>query len=358
MAETMYDYYQSQPQYMKRIVAKKDALFGAFGEFYAKAAPDRVYLCGSGSSYHASEASQEFMEVILGVEVSVIVPSQYRSLGSARPLVIAVSQSGRSINTLSALRDMKEKGAALASLTGWADSPIGRAADCSVALDIDEELVSPKTKGFTATIASLYLMTLAAGLASGSISRAEYDKWLEAIAASVEAGEDNQRACKEFFDRHLESLKKAKSYLFVGKGIGARVAGEAALKVLETIYVPSSAYEFEEYLHGPIYYMEKGMALFITLPEDEDKERAIRLSDMIRDISPNVYLVSYDQRLKGDNILNLRAADSYYMIPFSAVFPGQLVSSLIPAEMGITEHPIVRKLFDAMSIKTALPPRE
>jgi len=102
MAETMYDYYQSQPQYMKRIVAKKDALFGAFGEFYAKAAPDRVYLCGSGSSYHASEASQEFMEVILGVEVSVIVPSQYRSLGSARPLVIAVSQSGRSINTLSA----------------------------------------------------------------------------------------------------------------------------------------------------------------------------------------------------------------------------------------------------------------
>ena len=357
MAPTMYDYYKSQPRHMKHIVDNAGGLFDGFAAFYAETAPDRVYLCGSGTSFHAGNSAQDFMEMILGVEVGVMVPSQARAPRGGRPLVIAISQSGRSTNTLSAMRGMKENGAAIAALTCSPGSPVGLASDCPVTLDVGDELVSPKTKGYTGSVISLYLMALAAGLRSGAISSECYAKWLGDIAASAEAGEENQRACGEFYAKHAGALSGARSYLFVGKGISAKVCGEAALKVLETIYCPAAAYEFEEYLHGPIYYMDEGMALFLVVPEDEDKGRVVRLGEMVGEISPNVYLVTYDPGLKGERVIKLRAADGRYMSPFSAVFPGQLVSALVPASSGIGEHPIVRRLFDSMSIKTAPPPQ-
>lgn len=354
MTPTMYDYYRSQPQFMKRILDKRKELFGGFAEFYEKTAPDRVYVYGSGTSFHAGNSAGEFMEMILGAEVSVLAPSQAVSLHGQRPLIIAVSQSGRSTNTLSAISYMREKGAKIASLTGWPRSPVGMAADCSVTLDIEDELVSPKTKGYTATALSLYLMALEAGLLTRAISILEYDRWIRDITASVEASEENQEALRVFYEKHVETLARAKSYLFVGKGVCANVAGEAALKVLETIYCPAVAYEFEEYLHGPIYYMNKDMALFMIVPEDEDKERMIRFCEMVSEVSPNVYLITYDMGLKGANIVNFKDG-SYFMTPFSAAFPGQLVSALMPGKLGIVEHPIVRRLFDAMAIKTAPP---
>ena len=127
MKETMHDCYRSQFSCMGHILAHKDELLKRFVEFYASNQPDRIYLLGSGTSYTACATAAPYMERILKVEVTPIIPSSFGSLFGKTPLVIAVSQSGRSTNTISAIEKLKEAGAQVVTLTDPRETPVGNA---------------------------------------------------------------------------------------------------------------------------------------------------------------------------------------------------------------------------------------
>ena len=176
MKETMHDCYRSQFSCMGHILAHKDELLKRFVEFYASNQLDRIYLLGSGTSYTACATAAPYMERILKVEVTPIIPSSFGSLFGKTPLVIAVSQSGRSTNTISAIEKLKEAGAQVVTLTDPRETPVGNAGTLSVHLAAEQESVGPRTRGYSATVFTLYLMALECGFFQGTISKECYDQ--------------------------------------------------------------------------------------------------------------------------------------------------------------------------------------
>jgi glucoselysine-6-phosphate deglycase len=354
MELTMYDYYLSQSEYIKRILANREAYLGDFVPFYEKLKPDRIYLCGSGTSYHACTSAKDYVEMILGIETTVVSPSSLGKLYGKNPLVIAVSQGGRSTNTVAVMDALKKKNIPVATLTWNIDTPVGKAGDCPLTLGVDDETAGPKTRGYTGTVMSLYVMALMAAHKTGAINEQDYESRFKDLNTIADMGEDNQKASKDFLDRHVDTLKKANDYMFVGKGVCAKVAGEMALKEQETLCYPANSYEFEEYLHGVACCITEGTALFLFPQGDEDDARMKRLGEIAGEVTKNVYFVTFDDTWQGENILRLQTSDVHYMAPFSSIFFAQLLSSLMPEICGRGRHPSVQFVTTRMQIKVSV----
>ena len=351
MKETMHDCYRSQFSCMGHILAHKDELLKRFVEFYASNQPDRIYLLGSGTSYTACATAAPYMERILKVEVTPIIPSSFGTLFGKTPLVIAVSQSGRSTNTISAIEKLKEAGAQVVTLTDPRETPVGNAGTLSVHLAADQESVGPRTRGYSATVFTLYLMALECGFFQGTISKECYDQEIAKYAEIIENGEIYYKACQDFYDCNFENLKKAKKYIFAGKGENAKVAAESALKVLETLCYPAIGYEYEEFLHGPACCADEELALFLYLSNDEDKERMLKTADIMDSITPNCYVITNDSKLKRKNLLVMPSGRNADLSVFANILFGQLISAKLTEDMARTRHPGVKNIFSDMGTK-------
>ena len=351
MNETMQDCYLSQFDCLDKILHHRKELLEGFVEYYQSVDPDRIYLIGSGTSYNACSAAAFFMETVLGVEVTSLAPTCADRIYGKRPLVLAVSQSGRSTNTVGLVQSLREKGIPVITLTDPKETPVGEAASFAMHLYAENEQVGPKTRGYMATVLMLYLMAMEAGVGKGSLSREQYEEKMAFLKETVKNGPTYLETCQAFYDTHFEHLKSARHYLFVGKGISAKVAAEDALKVLETLCYPSSGYEFEEFLHGPACCSDEQLALFFYLPQDQDAERMLRMAGIANEITENCYLVSHDPALQGDKVLFLPSPSPAEMSPFMDVLFGQLLSVKLTQALGRARHPAVQDIFSRMGTK-------
>ena len=350
--ETMYDCYLSQFSCFKKILVQKDNLLNGFTDFYHSTNPDRIYLVGSGTSFNACASAAEFMESCLGIEIITVAPTRIGKIYGKRALVIAVSQSGRSTNTIGALRKIKDAGAAVVTLTDPKETPVSMAGDLALHLAADQELIGPKTRGYMATVLTLHLLALEAGLAEGRLQRAFYDKSLNAYAETAALGEEYFATCQSFYDKNLDDLKSTGHVLFVGKGVSAKVADEGALKVLETLCYPASGYEYEEFLHGPICCIDDKLAIFFFLAGDEDRNRMLKTADIISAATKNCYIISHDPEVQGEKILYLPTPDAKLCSPFTDVLFSQLISAKLTEALQRKRHPAVSDISSKMGTKT------
>lgn len=351
MSESMYDCYLSQFQCMKKALANRENILKGFSDFYLSAAPDRIYLIGSGTSYNACIASAAFMEELLGLEVTVSAPTCIGKLYGSKALAIVVSQGGRSTNTVSAVEAIRRQNCPVITLTDPIDTPVGKAGDFPVPLLADMELVGPKTRGYAVTVLMLYLMALQAALAAKNISEEAFSDYLACLENMTRQGEDWLSRCQMFYEENKEDLKSATHYMFAGKGIRGKVAQEAALKVLETLCFAANGYEYEEFLHGPACCTDETFALFLYLENDKDQTRMLQTAEIIRQASKNCYIVSHDPAVTGEKILYLPGSGKPYLSPFSDILFAQLISAQLTAEMGRTRHPAVKNIFQDMGTK-------
>ncbi|SFM47387.1 SIS domain-containing protein [Paenibacillus sp. 1_12] len=351
MLREMYRYYRSQPSCMEGLLSRRKEIVGGFARFYNELKPDRVYLIGSGSSLNACKAASEYMETTLGVEITCAPPSKPPVIRGSRPLVLVVSQSGKSSNTVALLEELRGE-VPTVSFTAGDNNPVARIADLSVDISVGEETVGPKTRGFTGTVLCLYIAALEAALLGGNLSEAGYGKEIGLLEKTIGYGEQNLEACENFYRAHLDDLKTARHFLFVGKGPAAAVGEEDTLKVLETLCLPSAGYEFEEFLHGPPLCINEETALFLFNSGDKDSVRMEKLADITRKASKNSYIIDRTGSMQGDHILRLNAGDSKFMSPFVDVYFGQLISALLTQELGIVRHPAVRSITSDMGTRT------
>jgi len=347
--ETMYDCFLSQPECLTLIFQNKKRLFSDFVDFYAGHKTGRVYLIGSGTSYHACAAAAPYMEQVLGIEVTVSSPTATVNIYEKSAMAVAVSQSGRSTNTLTAVARLKEAGIPVVTLTDPIDTPVAKAGDLPVLLSACDEQIGPKTRGYTATLLSLVLMALEVK----SDTYVYYARDLEALCQIIEQYPSYINVCENFFEKHMESIKKARHYLFVGKGVSGKAADECALKVLETLCYPASGYEFEEFLHGPVFCADETMAVFFYLPEqnDVDYPRIIKAAEIMRRATENVYIVSRGEEIAGYKTLCLPYTNTLCFSAFVDVLIGQLISARLPGIMGRERHPAVRGIAKEMDTK-------
>lgn len=331
---TMLDYIMEQPEIFRKVLEQNVEITAGFGEIFDGEKPDHVYLIASGTSCNAAKAAAPFMEHVLKREVSVFPPSQMERVFGERPLLIFISQGGKSTNMIAAVEKMK--GYTRIAMTGNADGRINSMCEHYIMIPCGDEAVGPKTKGYTATILTLYLMALEAARKTGSVTEEEYREYLAVLETSSVQYQENIERTRKWMERNEEGLQALREIYLVGKGQSMFVAQEGALKVMETYLIPGLSYDFEEYLHGPSCSIREttGGMYLLPMADDGDYERMQKLVAYHRSICGQVYTVGLPASEDERDCILLNSGQ-WYTKPFEEMLPLQMICAVIPGKLGI-----------------------
>lgn len=325
-----------QPQVWTKILNRRETLCESALRLWGNRR--RVLIVGSGSSRNAALCAQRFYEDALGIETTVAsstgVAAYAALMAPADIMVLVVSQSGRSTNTEAAIALLAARGFSVVAVTADATSAVAKAGCAHVLIDCGMETVPAKTKGMTASVLTLYVLGLLAAERQKRIGAGEVERLLTLFQAAADHAGENIRRSIAFCEAHLPALATQPHYTLIADGAGLPAAEEGALKLLETLYAPTFAYEFEEYLHGVNNTMGPGRAQFYLPAYAENLPRMCALlgySDRLgcRNWQVTTLPVAADERT-----LTLLGSGSPHAAPFETLLFFQVLSSLGSAHLG------------------------
>ncbi len=235
----------------------------------------RIVLLACGTSYHASLVGKYWLENLAKVPTEVELASEYRArnpLVDPNDLVIPVSQSGETIDTLEAVKVAKEGGASILAIANVLDSAIPRASDGSLYTHAGPEIGVASTKCFTAQLTALFMLAVHLGRRRGVLEKPRARELLEGLlkipALMREILNDSE---------HIEELaRELASYsncLYLGRRLLFPIALEGALKLKEIAYIHAEGYAAGEMKHGPIALIDENMPVVVVMPTDSSFNR-------------------------------------------------------------------------------------
>ena len=256
----------------------------------------RVVLLACGTSFHAALYGRDLHESIPHVPTVVELASEFRYrqpvIGEG-DLVVAVSQSGETADTLAALREAKSKGARIVAVVNVQGSAISRAADGTLYTHAGPEIGVASTKCFTAQLAAMALLAIYVGRQRDTLPA---DQARELLAEFVRIPE-KMRATLEG-DAHIQGIAKtmihARDALFLGRGLSFPVALEGALKLKEVSYVHAEGYAGGEMKHGPLALVDSNMPVVCLIPSDSTLEKMLSNVQEVRARDGQVIAVAND----------------------------------------------------------------
>jgi len=230
---------------------------------------DRIVLTACGTSWHAALVGEYMLEELARLPAEVEYASEFRyrnPLVDERTLVIVISQSGETADTLAALREAKRRGARTLGIVNVVGSSIAREVDGGIFLHAGPEIGVASTKAFTSQIAALALFTLHLGrLRSLSILQGrEFVRALRKLPEQLEAVLAKRHVIEELAERYT----RASNVLYLGRGYNFPVALEGALKLKEISYIHAEGYPAAEMKHGPIALIDELMPVVFVAPRD------------------------------------------------------------------------------------------
>ena len=230
---------------------------------------DRVCIIACGTSYHAGLIAKEMIESWARIPCEVEVASEFRyrnPIITPTTLVVAVSQSGETADTLAAIRDARIKGARVFGITNVLGSPVARESDGVIYTKANKEIAVASTKSFLGQLVSLALLALLLAQTKGKLRMNQIRLIFRELADTAEQVE-RILADTSSIEQAARSCVGATSALFVGRGMGAAIAREGALKLKEISYLHAEAYPAGEMKHGPIALIEKGFPVIAIATE-------------------------------------------------------------------------------------------
>ena len=219
----------------------------------AEARMVRIVACGT--SYHAGLAAREMIETWAGLPVEVDVASEHRyraAPGGDGELLIGITQSGETADTLAAMRSAQERGNRVLALTNVADSQAARDADAVMLTRGGREVSVAATKTFTAQVAALGALALRLAAVRGSLDEERRRAVAAELASLPDLIERTIATGDAWAARSARRFARAPMVMFLGRQAGAAIAMEGALKLKEVSYIPADAYPAGEMKHGPI----------------------------------------------------------------------------------------------------------
>ncbi|MDP6866000.1 MAG: isomerizing glutamine--fructose-6-phosphate transaminase, partial [Candidatus Poseidoniaceae archaeon] len=236
----------------------------------------QVRLIGCGTALNACRIGQLAIESLARIPAIAHVASEFRyndPVINPNAIHFAVSQSGETADTLSAVKEIHLKGGDVHGIINVVGSTIARLCGQGVYIHSGPEQAVASTKAFTNMVASLLLFALRIGR-TRTFSREKGQSIIEDFEKIPDLME-NYLSNPGPIDDVVELVKDAKSVLFLGRGFSAPVASEGALKLMEIAYIPCLAYPAGEMKHGPIALLEDGSPVIIILPNDKHREKTI-----------------------------------------------------------------------------------
>lgn len=238
---------------------------------------DRVYVIACGTSYHAGLIARELIEGWARIPTEVEVASEFRyrnPIITPTTLVVAVSQSGETADTLAAIRDARIRGAKVFGITNVVGSPVARESDGVIYTKANKEIAVASTKSFLGQVVSLTLLAMLLAQSKGKFKQsqvrmlfrelADTAEQIECILADTKAIDEAALACKDAHDA-----------LFIGRGVGSTICYEGALKLKEISYIHAEAYPAGEMKHGPIALLEPGFPVIAVATKSAVYDKVI-----------------------------------------------------------------------------------
>ena len=299
----------------------------------------RVVVTGCGTSLNAALAGRYLIERFSGLPAEVESASEYRYREpylDSQTLVVAISQSGETADTIAAMEDALERGARVLAICNVEESVAARLADGALLMGSGMEIGVASTKTFIASITILFLLAVYLGQARGRLSAEERSTLIGDLArcprliGEMLADVSQYRTLAQKFSGY-------NSFLYLGRGINSAIAQEGALKLKEISYIHAEGYPAGEMKHGPIALIDRNMATLALAPRDGLYDK---MSGNIREIRARRgvvlgVLTEGDTELDGeiDEALYLPSAPDY-IYPLLATIPLQLLAYYIALDRG------------------------
>ncbi|HEV3345696.1 MAG TPA: glutamine--fructose-6-phosphate transaminase (isomerizing) [Methylomirabilota bacterium] len=291
----------------------------------------RVVLVSCGTSYHAGLVARLMIERLAGLSAEVDLASEFRyrdPVVGPDTLVVAISQSGETADTLGAAKTARLKGASVLAITNIVGSALAREADGVIYTHAGPEIGVASTKTFTATITAAYVLALALGLQRGALTATEAQKraseLLEIPGIMTEALR-HQEPVAELARR----LFRHENFLYLGRGVHYPIALEGALKLKEISYIHAEGYAGGEMKHGPIALIDETMPVVALVPRDGTYERMAGNVEEVKARGGRIIAVAHPgdtaMARRADHVLEVPPAVDL-LAPLVTVIPLQLLA--------------------------------
>jgi glucosamine--fructose-6-phosphate aminotransferase (isomerizing) len=236
----------------------------------------RVILLACGTSHHATIAGRYWIEELARVPAITELASEFRGRDAVvgeGDLVIAVSQSGETIDTLMAAKEAKERGAKVLAIANVNGSAIPRMADASFYTHAGPEIGVASTKCFMTQLANLLMFSIWLARRRGTLSEGEAGEIVEGLARIPHQIDERLKATYDAISDMVRDFSNARDVLFLGRGLSFPMALEGALKLKEISYVHAEGYAAGEMKHGPIALLDAQVPVIVLAPQDRHHER-------------------------------------------------------------------------------------
>ncbi|MDW8245157.1 MAG: glutamine--fructose-6-phosphate transaminase (isomerizing) [Sandaracinaceae bacterium] len=239
---------------------------------------ERVFLIACGTSHHASLVGRYYIEMLARLPAVAELASEFRGrdpIVGPRDLVVAVSQSGETIDTLVAAREAKERGARVLAVANVIGSAIPRLADASFYTHAGPEIGVASTKCFTAQLVALLMLAIWLGRRRNVLDPIKARELVEGLARLPLQMRDVIIGTKQLVSNLAKRHGNARDVLFLGRGFSYPIALEGALKLKEISYVHAEGYPAGEMKHGPIALIDVNVPVIVIAPRDRWYERTL-----------------------------------------------------------------------------------
>lgn len=301
---------------------------------------NRIYIVACGTAYHAGLLGKNALEKYLKVPVITDIASEFRysdNFVDEHSLVILVSQSGETADTLAVLRDSKAKGAKILAITNVVGSSISREADEVFYTWAGPEIAVASTKAYTTQITSLYMIALNFALEKGTITREEYLSTIEKMKKLPEKIQnvlDNQDKIKETAER----IVSKEHVFFLGRGVDYSLAMEGSLKLKEVSYIHSEAFAAGELKHGTIALIEEGTPVISIATQENLFEKMVSNMQEVKARGAFVASIAQEHNRSvekvSDEVIYIPNCDDM-LVPIVAVVPMQLLAYYVSTMKGL-----------------------
>lgn len=300
---------------------------------------DRVYIIGCGTSYHAGLIAKNLIEAWARIPTEVEVASEFRyrnPIITPTTLVVAVSQSGETADTLAAIRDARIKGAKVFGITNVIGSPVARESDGVIYTKANKEIAVASTKSFTGQVVSLTLLALVLGRVKGKLNLAQTRMFFAELADTAAQIEDilhDTSAIEEaakYFEGH-------DSTLYIGRGLGEATCYEGALKLKEISYIHAEAYAAGEMKHGPIALLDDGFPIVAVATKSPTYDKTVSNLEESKARGASIIAIATegdtDITKVADHVIYIPKVRDAFM-PITASVPLQLLARAVAVARG------------------------
>ncbi|MBY2478100.1 glutamine--fructose-6-phosphate transaminase (isomerizing) [Clostridioides difficile] len=292
---------------------------------------NKVYIVACGTAYNAGLLGKYAIEKFVNIPVITDIASEFRysdPFVDENSLVILVSQSGETADTLAVLRDSKAKGARILSITNVVGSSIARESDDVFYTWAGPEVAVASTKAYTTQITSLYMIALDFAIKKGTINREFYDSMIskmKEIPSKIQEILDNEEYIKEI----AKTVVSSDHAFYLGRGIDYSLAMEGSLKLKEISYIHAEAFAAGELKHGTIALIEKGTPVIAIATQEKLFEKMVSNMEEVRARGAYVVAIAQshnkDVEKSADKIIYIPNSDDI-LSPILAVVPMQLLA--------------------------------